>query len=851
MALRLRGRGTAVGLTQGGGGGNVLDTLTITNDSGSTQSTGFVTEYFMLKFKRGDLVSGTYPTIANAALSFGTPVPWSSDSSVMLLPCFARISQSVTGSSTASLNISSGGSAPAASSRVAGDLTTGGDLTVEFAIFEGGSGTVTASLDYAIANAYATETFADGDAGKAIILKQTMRTTAPANHGQLECWHYITLHDDASDNFHSGTWMPLLVCPKIGASSPTRIAGSLTVKKGGSTLKSFDSAKTATYAGVANQLTVTGHGWESGEVVKLSTTGLLPVGLSDSVACTIDKIDANTLELYTKAYDGTRLTFSTSGIGTHTITKIVGIDQYGGFYATDTDALPWFVAGTGTRCTTRARQSKAYELSTKLFPPYRDDVAPTTPTELFYAPNTAGQMQRAVGGTGGRPDIAILPEWCAVDFKSRTLISDKNARANGLVAAQFPMWAVNASTGHIIPVDTNSATWSGLGTGDIDFRCRYPTYASNNGCSIASNAFDFFSWHDNSHIAALGIYQWLVHGTPWFRDSVIFSAQSSIVNQSVSERTRTVSAVDYHPVTNNSAVNLLRESAWATREACAAAYLIAPTHPAQPYMLWVVEQSRDSLQLEIATKSADYIADGLRFIPVYPVEAPWTYAYEISVMARVQCWSDQDADWKTLAARGVKFAKRLRVLTGGVGQLVTYRMTRLYNGTDQVRGMSDMAFPTSLSISSINTGTNVITFSNPKSITLANGDRIQWPVDGSSTKPSGVSDYTTYELSNVSGNTAQVVPLGGGSVVSLGSFPGAHDAYMLNANHGNKAQDAINNEPGGYYGVWRAAMCECIAAGTDEANAVDVVTDLDTMYGIDGSGSWADSLKTYMQTSFT
>lgn len=852
VRYRARGRGGRGSVSSGGGGGGVIDALTLTNDSGSDQAADFITEWFTLKFKRGDLVEGTYPTVANMALSFCDPVPWQSDSSVMLIPAFGRVSQGVTGSGTSDLDISSGGSAPSPSSRVAGDLTDDGDLTVDFALFEGGSGTVTASLDYAIANAYATETFADGDAGKAIILKQRMRTSAPGNDNQLECWHYITLHDDGGGNFHSGTWMPFIVCPRIGASSPVRLAGSLTVKQGASTLKSFDDAKAFTYAGVANRITVTGHGWTTGEVVKVSSSGSLFTGLSNSVAYTINVIDANTLELYTKAYDGALLTYTSSGgSGSHTITKIVGIDQYTGFFAVDTDGLPWFIEGTGTRCTVRARQSRAYELSTTLFPPYRDDVTATTPTELYYAPNTAGQMQRAVGGVGGRPDIAILPEWCAVDFNLRTKVSDKNVRIMGLVAAQMPMWSVNSSTGHLVPIDTDAATWPGLGTGDTDFRCRYPTYSNNNGCAIASNAFDFFSWHDNSHIAALGIYQQLVHGSPAFRDVVVFSAHASLVTPSVSERTRTVSAVDYHPVSNNQGSNLIRESAWPTREVPGAAYLVAPTHPAQPYMLYVAELSRDSLLLEIATKPAGYIADGLRFMPFYPVDAPWAYAYEVSVMARVQCWSDQDASWKELAARGVKFAKRIRALTGGVGQLVTYRMARLYNGTDEVRGMSDMTFPTSLSISSINTGTNVITFSNPKSITLANGDRIQWPADGSSTKPSGVANYTTYELANVSGNTAQVVPLGGGSVVSLGSNPGAHDAYMLNANHGNIIQDTVNNDPGGYYGVWRACICECIAAGTDEANAPDIVTDLDTMYAIDGFNSWADSQKTYMQTSFS
>jgi hypothetical protein len=93
------------------------------------------------------------------------------------------------------------------------------------------------------------------------------------------------------------------------------------IKQGPTALATF-SAKTFTNTGSANEITVTGHGLNTGDgPFQLTTSGTLPTGLALATNYWVVVVDANTLQLSTtlaNAIAGTVVTITAStGSGTH------------------------------------------------------------------------------------------------------------------------------------------------------------------------------------------------------------------------------------------------------------------------------------------------------------------------------------------------------------------------------------------------------------------------------------------------------------------------------------------------------------------------------------------------------
>lgn len=88
--------------------------------------------------------------------------------------------------------------------------------------------------------------------------------------------------------------------------------------------KTFTTVDTGT-----ERATITGHGWSTGQLVYLTTTGSLPGGLSVNTAYYIIRIDADTVQFATSkanALASTAINLTSSGSGTHTA-RIRRLDQ--------------------------------------------------------------------------------------------------------------------------------------------------------------------------------------------------------------------------------------------------------------------------------------------------------------------------------------------------------------------------------------------------------------------------------------------------------------------------------------------------------------------------------------------
>ena len=75
---------------------------------------------------------------------------------------------------------------------------------------------------------------------------------------------------------------------------------------------------TTDYSSDANQIDVTGHPYDDGDMVYVETTGTLPTGLSEDTPYYVVNSAADSVELAT-SFGGTPVTLTADGSGTHTI----------------------------------------------------------------------------------------------------------------------------------------------------------------------------------------------------------------------------------------------------------------------------------------------------------------------------------------------------------------------------------------------------------------------------------------------------------------------------------------------------------------------------------------------------
>lgn len=166
-----------------------------------------------------------------------------------------------------------------------------------------------------------------------------------------------------------------------GSVIDTRTAGSYSLV----TTYTVDTNAAKTFATTAigtNTLTLTAHGYKTGIVGQLTTTGNLPTGLSLSTNYYIIVVDANTVSLATTqahAFAGTVITFTAtgaSGTGTFTPTVLSGASVQAQW---SNDQAVWINDGSSTNITTTG--STGIKTDRPQYPYYR----------LYYA-ITAGSL---------------------------------------------------------------------------------------------------------------------------------------------------------------------------------------------------------------------------------------------------------------------------------------------------------------------------------------------------------------------------------------------------------------------------------------------------------------------------
>lgn len=223
--------------------GALITTITLQNTSASTQAAGFVSPMFGVPLAKGQMPAGQYPQFK---LGDGTGCPASiwgvstwPDGSMKFCAAMVRMPSAVAGSGSLAIQVYSGGTAPAASSRSLADLNSA-DIKVELTGVTNLSGVWTASLNTAISDATDIVVIGDGPAGKVWRIGGPCKQ-AGAAHGQLHAWHYVAALSDSTGNLLGLRYLGRIAQPwvDVATPAPNRRVFSASLKTGASTLRAL------------------------------------------------------------------------------------------------------------------------------------------------------------------------------------------------------------------------------------------------------------------------------------------------------------------------------------------------------------------------------------------------------------------------------------------------------------------------------------------------------------------------------------------------------------------------------------------------------------------------------------
>lgn len=233
--------------------GTVITTLSLVNTSGSEQAAGFVSPMFGQPFKQGDIPAGEYPQFT---LTDDTPCPatiWGvtswPDGSMKFCGAMIRVPAAVAGSGSVTINVRSGGSAPAASARAVSDLTAA-NISTELVGVTNLTGTWTASLNTAITDADDIVLIGNGPAGAIWRIGGPFKQGG-SPHGQLHCWHYVAALQNASAGLAGVRYLGRVAQPwaDVTTPTPTRRVFTAALKSGATTLRSLQGHDTTETVG--------------------------------------------------------------------------------------------------------------------------------------------------------------------------------------------------------------------------------------------------------------------------------------------------------------------------------------------------------------------------------------------------------------------------------------------------------------------------------------------------------------------------------------------------------------------------------------------------------------------------
>jgi hypothetical protein len=531
------------------GAGNFIQTLTVENDTGSNSAANAITPMFALGFTKGDLPSTQYPALrlsdgTTLSCSLGTHhTTWADGSAKIWGGNFCILPGAVTsGGGTISINVFSGGSAPTASARALTDFALSStDLKVSGVGQDNLSGTAIGDLNQGVTANGADYIWSDGPAGKCWRVRSPMQISGVSDT-QLETWWYVCSLQNASAGFAGVRYLPQITQPYYNLASNYRSFSTLQILNAAATVADvatpLGAGRTFTSTGSGTNLTSTGHGLQTGWLCKVSTSGTLPAPLDSATTYFCASTGTNTFALTTNpksaASGGSKITLTSAGSGTQTVTPYVYLTAFETVPLANTDGTWRFTQGGGTFTADaglRVIPSALYLRSAGLIPPYAFGLLTVNSNSTCdWYPMTACFVNRALGTTGERNDIGPETSWAVRYWFNHTAIDERVLRATALVGEQFPLRLRNSTT-HALPV-VNNTTYSGMPTPNSSF---YWSGATNGvGLTIPSSSNVLIGGFDElttDHLPDFAYVAYLVTGEPQYHDQIAERAVADIYSR--------------------------------------------------------------------------------------------------------------------------------------------------------------------------------------------------------------------------------------------------------------------------------------------------------------------------------
>ena len=223
----------------------VLTTMTLRNKSTSLQAAGFVLPLFGHSFVEGQVPAGSWPYFKLASGGQTCPTTlfnvalWP-DGSMRFAAVLMRVPTALTGSGTLSVQVRSGGQAPAAGTRTTAEVSALG-VSVELNITTPAEGTYKTELANAIANDGDVVLYANGPAGAVWRIGGYVKDSGGVAHSQLYAHHYVLGLTNANGTLRGSRHLCRVLQPFVTAGAQPARSRELTaaVKVGGATVRNM------------------------------------------------------------------------------------------------------------------------------------------------------------------------------------------------------------------------------------------------------------------------------------------------------------------------------------------------------------------------------------------------------------------------------------------------------------------------------------------------------------------------------------------------------------------------------------------------------------------------------------
>lgn len=776
----------------GGGGSSLLATLVLENTSGGATATESHPPTKGLGFKKGDLPSGAYPICKTAGgatipATFWCQSKWS-DGSTKMLGCLPRFPNAVSGSSTANVEVWSGGTAPSAGSRTLAEVYAASIKVVAVGHATNNdnlSGTWTADLQ--AANLIETIVFGDGPTAKIWRLTVPFKQAGSA-HGQLITSFYLMALTDGSGNLAGFRVLPRVRQPYYNVDSPAKVwrgFSSLTLQYGAGPT-TFDpiansySAKPFTWSGASNILNSTAHGLDNGCCVRLTTTGTLPPGLSLNTSYWVYTQGNNALQFLDGcmsggANQGTNIIVVTgAGTGTHTMTPYNYVCHFGKATIATTQGKFVYIQGGGsvaTEPTLRWKEDKTYDHTTRLLPPFRTSVngQVTNNTAFNWAPQGLGGLVDYIGTVGERDDIGLISGFQSKHWFTQAAVDERVVRIIGLAMGHYSCDMRDSS---LNPLNMAQGAYSGFTSSLAATVYWSPANDTGAGFTVPSGGSKLtaaiFRGPDLSHQTQHVYYAYKFTGEPQYYDDLLDCGNMFLALADPSSKNFTVGSTYYGvgPAGKDST----RTGAWCYREMVMCATLVAETAPdGRAWATYARDQAAiqsSYLVAYLATLSAWAQANGF-WHPQSNVNG--RSIWQISYFWWVACFhaaAMEDANALTIAAHLSKWPPFVKALTGNLWCMMTYyEVSSKNNNTYGVPLVdADAYWGPWANVSNLSWSTTGDLFTwNTPNWTPANGDKVMFWANA---RPGSNFAYNTqFYAVQTSGNTFKLAATPGGAPI--------------------------------------------------------------------------------------